>query len=575
MVQTADRLRQAPAAAALGDVPAELRARSQWVCWRNDPKRGKVPINPHTGSLAKVNDLKTWGTFEQSLDRCRRDDLAGVGYVFSADDPYCGADLDGCRGADGTFADWANETIEQLVTYWEISPSGAGLKAICRASLPTGARHEVKMPGEPIRKKDPAIEVYDRRRFFATTGERLVHSPRTCEPGQAELNKILERLGFMAKAEKRKNRSPMTGRAEGDDEARARDALRFVHGFDDYGVWVMVGMALHASDLPGAFKLWCEWSGQSSKYTHEACELKWRSFKRDGGLKLGTLFHLATQGGWRPPTARAGGNNTPPPSAPTAGTEGAGPKIAAQIILDDLLLLRPVFKDRSAIHCADGQIVTMADYCCGAPLRLIKQLAGAEDAPIYKGHVDRDKLPALFKRWAPTAYKDALEMLPDEDAAKLGDDAPAREAFRSLVRDAMLVQVALGDIIGSQGATQTERRSLIEWCVKFAKDGPWKSIRSYKCWTKCRQKDDGELILYVAVRQELFAQLHADKKLRDLTPTAFSKRCQRYGVGNSSRKDRPAGGAAVVLDPDFVVELTGGIPDDDEAGKEGDTHART
>src|SRR5262249_32914258 len=145
------------------------------------------------------------------------------------------------------------------------------------------------------------------------------------------------------------------------------------------------------------------------------------------------------------------------------------------------------------------------------------------------------------------------------------DGASAPEEFRLLVRDAMLTEVQLRDVIGKDGVTQIERRSLIDWCWKFAKPGPWRGIRSKKCWCKIREEPGGELVLMVAIRQELFSQLKADRRLCEMGPTKFSLRAARYGIGSSSRKDRPHGKAAVVLARDFVEELASGSLDEDDA----------
>ncbi len=52
--------------------------------------------------------------------------------------------------------------VSRLVTYAEVSPSGTGVKAIVRATLPPGGR---KVGG-----KDAGLEMYDSGRFFALTG---------------------------------------------------------------------------------------------------------------------------------------------------------------------------------------------------------------------------------------------------------------------------------------------------------------------------------------------------------------------------------------------------------------------
>ena len=69
--------------------------------------------------------------------------------------------------------------------------------------------------------------------------------------------------------------------------------------------WRNVGMALnvlgHQSDHDDhAFELWNSWSKRSeTKYPGEGEILEqWRSFKPDGGISIGTLFHIAQEYGW-------------------------------------------------------------------------------------------------------------------------------------------------------------------------------------------------------------------------------------------------------------------------------------
>src|SRR5262249_9154918 len=84
-------------------IPEKLKARQQWVCWcyerRQDKKSQKwrwtkVPKNPRTGRNASPTGPTTWGTFNEALARYLAGHADGVGYVFAADDPFAGVDLD-------------------------------------------------------------------------------------------------------------------------------------------------------------------------------------------------------------------------------------------------------------------------------------------------------------------------------------------------------------------------------------------------------------------------------------------------------------------------------------------------
>jgi primase-polymerase (primpol)-like protein len=100
-------------------VPACLRQRRQWVCWRyieRDGKRTKCPFNARTGGMADSTDVTTWSSFEEAVQACQTDKrYEGVGFVFAADDPYCGIDLDNCIDpATGELKAWGQQFIDQL-----------------------------------------------------------------------------------------------------------------------------------------------------------------------------------------------------------------------------------------------------------------------------------------------------------------------------------------------------------------------------------------------------------------------------------------------------------------------------
>lgn len=361
-------------------------------------------------------------------------------------------------------------------------------------------------------------------------------------------------------------------RSQGDhpDAARVADALRFMSGVDDYDQWLRIGMALHDWDCESGHELWCEWSKDSTKFDEEVCDIKWSSFKSGGGITIATIFKSARDAGWKPPRSNAAITTSVAGKAEAnaANDSGDGSVHGVSIILDYFReRYRPVFRRGNSICCIDGADIPMGVACAVPDSALIERLAAAVDAPKYPGgSIKRNGLPGFFKNWCRVAWGDLLATLPDEDTAELAEDAPAREVFRRLVRDAMLSEIALGDSIHNKGVNRVEKRSLIDWCEKFAKTGPWRSIRSKKCWCKLEQLADGELILKVAIRHELFAQLHADKRLCELCPNRFSRRAARYGVGKSTRADRPGGQAVVVLDQEFVADLIGSI--DEEQGDE-------
>jgi hypothetical protein len=218
-------------------------------------------------------------------------------------------------------------------------------------------------------------------------------------------------------------------------------------------------------------------------------------------------------------------------------------------------------------RAGDGHDVPMGEACAVADSSLIAALENATDAPRFKGGaVNRNALPTFFRTWAKVAWGNLLNRLPDEGEADPDALASAREEFRRLVRDALLAEVTLSQTTRAGPAaveSRTERNSLIGWCARFAKLGPWRSIRGKLCWCRLVEHEGGELELQVAIRQGLFAQMRADRRLVAMGENKFTRRAKRYGVGQSSRDERPHGLSAVVLARDFLEDLTSTLTADD------------
>ena len=156
---------------AFDNVPLALRELTQWILWRSETRGDKPTKIPYCtdGKNAKSNDRTTWDSFENAREVAWQ--YSGIGFVFSADDPFIGIDLDGCRDSHtGKIAEWAREVILKFNAYAEVSPSETGVKIFCRGKLPFANGRKVEVKQEPICDKTPAVEMYDRGRYFAVTG---------------------------------------------------------------------------------------------------------------------------------------------------------------------------------------------------------------------------------------------------------------------------------------------------------------------------------------------------------------------------------------------------------------------
>jgi len=108
-----------------------------------------------------------------------------------------------------------------------------------------------------------------------------------------------------------------------------KSALYAISPDCDRQQWIDCGMALHdagtsTDQLDHAYTLWDEWSQQSqAKYKASDMPVQWRSFKpTEAGIKLGTLFHHATNAGWKRPMPDAAHLfSTVTPTAPKSITD--------------------------------------------------------------------------------------------------------------------------------------------------------------------------------------------------------------------------------------------------------------
>ena len=126
------------------NIPAELRSLNQWVCWKTIPngnaKPRKVPVNSRTGREASSTDPSTWSTFEVAVGQATTHNLSGIGFVFVSGGEYSGVDLDHCLNElEKPASKLAEKAIRFLPAYWEVSPSGTGVKAIVKGRIEEGA----------------------------------------------------------------------------------------------------------------------------------------------------------------------------------------------------------------------------------------------------------------------------------------------------------------------------------------------------------------------------------------------------------------------------------------------------
>ncbi len=140
-------------------IPDRLKQRRQWICWRGeyDQDKGKyskvptLPGNTFSKQIASKNNAAHWGTFDDALLRYRDDsDVLGIGYIVTKDDNLSMIDLDNCV-VDGELTQFAQDFVNSIMSYSELSPSGKGVRIIA----------EGRLPGPQFNNHKIGVEMYD------------------------------------------------------------------------------------------------------------------------------------------------------------------------------------------------------------------------------------------------------------------------------------------------------------------------------------------------------------------------------------------------------------------------------
>lgn len=260
----------------LEGMPSALKSYPQWVCWRLTRAAGtkpdstgklwtKIPVNPHTGQRGSCSDPETWGSYAEAeayYCKHRHDDDAytvahGVGFVFTAEDPFTFIDGDGWV-IGGELTPTAKTVIATLDSFTELSLSGNGIHHIVIGDKPPGK----------CRLSDQGLEVYNQNRFVALTGQ-VLFGRQEVRPQQAGLNSLFdERFPELSEGH---NSTLFTQRLRGAgeqpwDTGKARGST--ATGADKQDAWrVSVDTALESMlKKPQAAKLF---AGDCSDYPRE------------------------------------------------------------------------------------------------------------------------------------------------------------------------------------------------------------------------------------------------------------------------------------------------------------------
>lgn len=287
-------------------VPQDLRQLKRWVMWRYVSRRrpdgssvwAKLPMTVD-GKAASSTDEQTWASFDDVVDTLIMGGFDGIGVVLG--DGWHGIDLDDCRDpASGELTDLAQEFLQRVAGYAEVSPSGTGLKLIGRTNLDASRT-----------KKEAGVECYVDSRYFTVTGH-TINGHVAVAPAVQDVGWLVEKV--WAEQLQAGGGAGGAGAGVGDGEAVALELYRapledwslervvaevLPHLDPDsgYADWLQVGAALHHQGQGDGdwLQAWDDWSAGSGKWAAGVCEEKWSSFsaqrfKGKGAVTLASLL---------------------------------------------------------------------------------------------------------------------------------------------------------------------------------------------------------------------------------------------------------------------------------------------
>lgn len=292
-------------------IPELLKHTPQWINWRagevkENGKFDKVPVGRNGHPINALNPAN-WMRFDEAA---ANHEQYGYGIGFALDGKpiikndegaplyLIGIDIDNCANTDGV--DFLKRTLPRLGRpYVEKSPSGKGIRAFVLSEHPlprAGANRDGK-------------EMYVAGRYLTLTGHTIGKTSEIPKSTGAVLELFNE--WFPNQAEKDTSRVALPGPsaplAESDPNIdRVKSALGFLSADCDYDSWRNVLFALKSLGWSCGFELADEWSATApSRYDADSVIKQWNAAKADGGITIGTLFHLAEKAGWVTPAARA------------------------------------------------------------------------------------------------------------------------------------------------------------------------------------------------------------------------------------------------------------------------------
>lgn len=283
------------------ELPDLLKGLPGWLLWRFQQKPGqvkpaKIPyyINGkvRSGVHGVAEDRQQMSTYQRAFAACLAGGFSGVGLAIYPEFQVVALDFDNCVNTSGEIeVPWIAELA--TVTYTEYSPSGRGIRAFMRGSLPSRKDTQPKDGGF-------AVEIFGDAGYVTVTGNTTAECQmwgleKTVADLTDEVKQLFtERFGNVSRARVVEvvdgaddvETWMMSAAAEpkaGWTQEQAREYLFDCPASTNRDTWLKLLMALHyeTEGAEWALELAVEWSRTGDNFvSRRDVEGRWKSFRR-------------------------------------------------------------------------------------------------------------------------------------------------------------------------------------------------------------------------------------------------------------------------------------------------------
>ncbi len=174
-----------------GIFPEHMKNRDQWLLWKSTEDGRKIPRAPwETGDPLRYVDAmdpSNWVSFDEAQHwQSKLPQNFELAYALTRNDGIVFLDLDDVI-IDGEPSTAAQTIIEEANSYTAVSTSRTGLHIFIKGSLD----EDIKSLTGPISEdSEQSLEVYERNRFVAVTGDHFEGTPTELTPSDSFLRKV-------------------------------------------------------------------------------------------------------------------------------------------------------------------------------------------------------------------------------------------------------------------------------------------------------------------------------------------------------------------------------------------------